>query len=71
MWKSIVESCVDKKFSDRLSSFEICWSSLLGLLVALQRRNGIEEIISDTSKFGKLNEDPTLKRETSLQHFLR
>ena len=33
--------------------------------------NAIEEIISDTSKFGKLNEDPTLKREASLQHFWR
>ena len=31
----------------------------------------IEEIISDTSKFEKLNEDPTLKREASLQCFLR
>ena len=26
----------------------------------------IQEIISDTSKFEKLNEDPTLKREASL-----
>ena len=33
--------------------------------------NVIEEIISDTSKFEKLNEDPTLKREASLQRFLR
>ena len=33
--------------------------------------NAIEEIISDTSKFEKLNEDPTLKREASLQRFLR
>ena len=32
--------------------------------------NTIEEIISDTSKFEKLNEDPTLKRKVSLQHFL-
>ena len=32
--------------------------------------NAIEEIISDTSKFKKLNEDPTLKREASLQRFL-
>ena len=32
--------------------------------------NAIEEIISDTSKFEKLNEDPTLKREVSLQCFL-
>ena len=29
----------------------------------------IEEIISDTCKFEKLNEDPTLKREASLQRF--
>ena len=28
-------------------------------------------IISDTSKFEKLNEDPTLKREASLQRFSR
>ena len=33
--------------------------------------NAIEEIILDTSKFEKLNEDPTLKREASLQRFLR
>ena len=32
--------------------------------------NAIQEIISDTSKFKKLNEDPTLKQEASLQHFL-
>ena len=31
--------------------------------------NTIDEIISDTSKFEKLNEDPTLKREASLQRF--
>ena len=31
----------------------------------------IEEIISDTCKFQKLNEDPNLKREASLQRFLR
>ena len=37
MQKSIVESCVDKKFSDRLSSFKGCWSSLLRLLIALRR----------------------------------
>ena len=34
-------------------------------------KNAIEEIISDTSKFEKLNEDPTLKCEASLQRFLR
>ena len=33
--------------------------------------NAIQEIISDSSKFEKLNEDPTLKREASLQRFLR
>ena len=27
--------------------------------------NAIEEIISDSSKFEKLNENPTLKREAS------
>ena len=37
MKKSVVERCVDKTFSDRLSSFERCWSSLLRLLMALQR----------------------------------
>ena len=33
--------------------------------------NAIHEIISDTSKFEKLSEYPTLKREASLQLFLR
>ena len=32
--------------------------------------NTIEDIISDTSKFVKLSEDPTLKREASLKRFL-
>ena len=32
--------------------------------------NAIEEIVSDTSKFSKLNEALTLKREASLQRFL-
>ena len=43
-------------------------------VVILDRKlcnNTTEEIISDTSKFVKLNEDPTLKREASLQRFLR
>ena len=31
--------------------------------------NAIEQMISDTSKFGKLNEDPILKGETSLRRF--
>ena len=31
--------------------------------------NAIQEIISDTSKFEKLSEGPTLKREASLQRF--
>ena len=33
--------------------------------------NAIQKIISEISKFKKLNEDPTLKREASLQRFLR
>ena len=33
----MVEDWVDKKFTDRLSSFERCWSSLLPLLMALRR----------------------------------
>ena len=33
--------------------------------------NAIQEIIPDTSKFERLNEDQTLKREASLQRFLR
>ena len=43
-------------------------------VVILDRKlynNAIEEIISDTSKFEKLSEDPILKREASLQRFLR
>ena len=42
-------------------------------IVILDRKlcnNAIEEIISDTSKFEKPNEDPTFKREASLQRFL-
>ena len=43
-------------------------------IVVLDRKlydNVIQEIISGTSKFRKLNENPTLKRETSLQRILR
>ena len=43
-------------------------------VVILDRKlydNAIQELISDTSKFEKLNGDPTLKREASLQRFLR
>ena len=42
-------------------------------VVVLDRKlydNPIQEIISDTSQFGKLNEDPILKPEASLQRFL-
>ena len=42
-------------------------------VVILDRKlynNTFEGIISDTSKFEKLNEDPILKREASLQRFL-
>ena len=41
-------------------------------VVILDRKlynNAIEEIIWDTSKFEKLNEDSTLQREASLQRF--
>ena len=43
-----------------------------GIVIVDQKlyNSAIEEIISDTSKFEKLNEDPTLKREASLQCFL-
>ena len=43
-----------------------------GIVIVDQKlyNSTIEEIISDTSKFEKLNEDPTLKREASLQCFL-
>ena len=37
MLKSEVESCVDEKFSVRLSSFERCCNFLLRLLMALRR----------------------------------
>ena len=42
-----------------------------GVVILDRKRydNAIEEIISDTSKFEKLNEHPTLKREASLQRF--
>ena len=33
--------------------------------------NAIQEIISDTSKFERLTEGPTLRRESSLQRVLR
>ena len=42
-------------------------------VVILDRKlyvNAIQEIISDTSKFEKLSEDPTLKCQASLQRFL-
>ena len=37
MQNSAIESCLDKKFSDILSSFKTCSSSLLWLLMALWR----------------------------------
>ena len=43
-------------------------------VVILDRKlynNAIQETISDASKFEKLNEDPTLKREASIQTFLQ
>ena len=43
-------------------------------VVILDRKlyhNAIQEMVSDTSKFEYLNEDPTVKREASLQRFFR
>ena len=43
-------------------------------VVILDRKlydNAIQEIITGTFKFEKLNEDPTLKHEASLKRFLR
>ena len=43
-------------------------------VITLDRKlydNAIQEIISDNSKFEKLHDDPTLKREASLQRFSR
>ena len=37
----------------------------------IEEINTIEEIISDTSKLEKLDEDPALKREASLQPFFK
>ena len=37
MYKSRIESCLDKRIKHWLSSFETWWSSLLHLLMALQR----------------------------------
>ena len=37
MYKSVVESCVDKKVLGKLSFFERCWNSLLHLLMELRR----------------------------------
>ena len=49
---------------------ELFWNGVV-FLDGKPYNNAIEEIISDTSKFKKLNEDPTLKHEASLQRFLR
>ena len=42
----------------------------VGILDEKLYNNTIEEIISGTSKFEKLSEDPTLKREASIERFL-
>ena len=54
MWKSTVESCVDKTFSDRLSFFERCGSSLLCLLMALPRTFLQNDKASLLETFGNL-----------------
>ena len=67
-WKHVAVKCRCLKIWD-LKSFLIS-SSIIVLKWRKLYNNAIEEIISDTSKFQKLNEDPTLKREASLQRFL-
>ena len=63
-----------KKFNESCSLSKATRSKKLDQkLVILDRKlygNTIQEILSDTSKFEKLNEDPTLKCEASLQRFL-
>ena len=54
MYKSIAESWVDKKFTNRLSSFERCWSSLLCLLMALRRSLSRIDKSSLLETFGSL-----------------
>ena len=41
-----------------------------GVVILYRKLSTIEELIWDTYKFDKLIEDPTLKRESSLQRFL-
>ena len=60
-----------EKYKTALSKSESFWDN--PYCVRLDRKlcdNAIQEIISNISKFEKLNEDPTLKREVSLQRFL-
>ena len=42
-----------------------------GKIFILNLRNKRKSIFADTSKFKKFNEDPTLKREASLERFYR
>ena len=62
------KASTNKTFNETAS-----WMRALELTYCLEKNNdnAIQELISDTSKFKKLNEDPTLKREASLQSFLR
>ena len=62
------KASTNKTFNETAS-----WMRVLELTYCLEKNNdnAIQELISDTSKFKKLNEDPTLKREASLQRFLR
>ena len=50
----MVENCLDKKFSDRLSSSEKCWSYLLRLLMALRRSLLRIDKVSLLETFGSL-----------------
>ena len=46
------------------------WSCQVVILNRKLFDNAVQEIISVTSKFEKLNEDPTLRREASLERFI-
>ena len=54
MEKSVVKSCLDKEFSDILSSFKTCWISLLRLFMALRRSPLRIDEVSLFETFGSL-----------------
>ena len=77
----VIIKSITRKNKDTFETFETLKKNIVitkfdkgNGVVILDRKlynNTIQEIISNTSKFKKLNEDPILKREALLQHFLR